>query len=246
MGLYPTIRTAGRTQHRDDFTMLVDAISNSLPMSVGVALSPLPVAAILIILMSARAGANAPAFLLGWLTGILGIGLAVSLMPGLLTTRGEPTQLSGVVRIALGVALLLLAGRQWRLRPGPGVAVKVPRILAHLDAIGVMQSSLTGFLLSAIHPKNLILNVAGATAIDASTRDSGTQYIALLLFALIASAGITMPMAAYFMARRRTGALLGRWKDWLIRNNIQVIVVLLLALGGLLAARGLHILLAGP
>lgn len=223
--------------------MLVDAISSSLPMSVGVALSPLPIAAILIILMSARAVINAPAFLLGWMAGILTIGLVVSLMPGLLTARGEPSQFSGLIRVALGVALLLLAGRQWRLRPGPGAAVKVPRMLTRLDSLGVMQSLITGFLLSAIHPKNLILNAAGAAAIDANLLDSGMQYIALVIFTLIASMGITMPIAAYLISRRVVGAMLGRWKDWLIRNNVHVIVVLLLILSALLMARGLHILL---
>jgi hypothetical protein len=213
-------------------------------MSVGVALSPIPVAAILIILMSARARTNAPAFLLGWMAGILTIGLVVSLMPGLLTARGEPTQLSGLTRVALGIALLLLAVRQWRQRPEPDAAVDVPPLLARLDSIGIMQSSITGFLLSAIHPKNLILDAAGAAAIDASMLDSATQYTALVIFTLIASVGIIIPIAAYFIAKRRVGTLLGRWKDWLIRNNIQVMIVLLLILGALLIARGLHIMLA--
>lgn len=224
--------------------MLTDAISSSLPMSVGVALSPIPVAAILIILMSPRARANAPAFLLGWLGGILTIGLVVSLAPGLVTARGEPTQLSGLTRVVLGAALLLLAGRQWRQRPEPQAAVNVPPALARLDTIGVMQSSVTGFLLSAIHPKNLILNAAGAAAIDASGLDAGTQYVALVIFALIASVGISVPIAAYFIARRRVGATLDRCKDWLIRNNVQVMVALLVILGALLIIRGLHILLA--
>jgi hypothetical protein len=213
-------------------------------MSVGVALSPIPVAAILIILMSARARTNAPAFLLGWMAGILTIGLVVSLMPGLLTARGEPTQLSGLTRVALGIALLLLAVRQWRQRPEPDAAVDVPPLLARLDSIGIMQSSITGFLLSAIHPKNLILDAAGAAAIDASMLDSATQYTALVIFTLIASVGIIIPIAAYFIAKRRVGTLLGRWKDWLIRKNIQVMIVLLLILGALLIARGLHIMLA--
>ena len=224
--------------------MLADAISSSLPMAVGVALSPIPVAAILIILMSARAGINATAFLLGWMAGILTIGLVVSLMPGLLTARGEPTQLSGLTRVALGTALLLLAGRQWRQRPTPEAVVKVPPLLARLDSIGVMQSSITGFLLSAIHPKNLILNAAGAAAIDASALDSAAQYMALVIFALISSVSIAVPIGVYFVARRKVGDLLGRWKDWLIRNNVQVMVALLLILGGLLIARGGHILLA--
>ena len=224
--------------------MLADAISSSLPMAVGVALSPIPVAAILIILMSARAGINATAFLLGWMAGILTVGLVVSLMPGLLTARGEPTQLSGLTRVALGVALLLLAVRQWRQRPEPDAVADVPPLLARLDTIGVMQSSITGFLLSAIHPKNLILNAAGAAAIDASGLDSAPQYMALVIFALISSVSIAVPIGVYFVARRKVDDLLGRWKDWLIRNNVQVMVALLLILGVLLIARGLHILLA--
>lgn len=211
-------------------------------MSVGVALSPLPVAAVLIILMTARARTNAPAFLLGWTTGILLIGVAVFTAPGLLSARGEPTQLSGLIRIALGVALLLLSLRQWRQRPAPGAPLEIPPLLAHLDNIGVFQSSITGFLFSAIHPKNLILNAAGAAAIEASAISSATQYGALALFALIASAGVVVPVAAYFIARHRVAALLGRSRDWLIRHNAEVLVVLLLALGAVLIARGTHIL----
>lgn len=55
-----------------------------------------------------------------------------------------------------------------------------------------------------------------------------------------------MPRAICFIARHRTGVLPGRWQDRLISNNIRVIVVLLLVLGVLLAARGLHILLTRP
>ena len=222
--------------------MLLDAITQSLPMSVGVAISPLPVAAVLIILMTARARTNAPAFLLGWTTGILLIGVAVFTAPGLLSARGEPTQLSGLIRIALGVALLLLSLRQWRQRPAAGAPLEIPPFLAHLDNIGVFQSAITGFLFSAIHPKNLILNAAGAAAIEASGISSATRYGALALFTLIASAGVVVPVAAYFIARHRVAALLGRSRDWLIRHNVEVLVVLLLALGAVLIARGTHIL----
>ena len=36
--------------------------------------------------------------------------------------------------------------------------------------------------------------------------------------------------------------MLGHGKDWLIRNNVNVLVILLLAFGALLVARGIHIL----
>jgi len=224
--------------------MLLDAIGGSLPLSVGVALSPLPIAAILIILMTARARTNAPAFLLGWIAGILTIGFVVFLIPGLLTARGDPTPLSGLIRIALGVAFLLLALRQWQQRPAPGAPVEVPRILASLETIGTLRSSIIGFLLSAAHPKNTLLSAAGAAAIEASAPDAAIQYMALVLFSLIASLGIVAPIAAYLISRRKVVALLGRWKDWLIRNNLNILVTLLLVFAALLTVRGIRILTA--
>jgi len=224
--------------------MLLDAIGGALPMAVGVALSPPPIAAILIILMTSRAATNAPAFLLGWVAGILLIGSVVFLMPGLLTARGDPTRLSGMIRIVLGIVLLLLSLQQWRRRPAPGTPVEVPRMLSRLDSIGAVKSSMTGFLLAAVHPKNTVLNVAGAVAIDAVVQGPATQYTALAIFALIASLGVGVPAGAFFMARRKTGAMLGHWKDWLIRNNVNVLVILLLVFSVLITARGIRILAA--
>ena len=56
------------------------AIGGSLPLAVGIALSPLPIIAVVLTLTSRRAKANGPAFVLGWLLG-LGIVGAVVLSP---------------------------------------------------------------------------------------------------------------------------------------------------------------------
>jgi len=48
--------------------MAIAAITASVPMALGIALSPLPIAAIVMMLMTKRAKANAPSFLLGWIT----------------------------------------------------------------------------------------------------------------------------------------------------------------------------------
>jgi len=211
-------------------------------MAVGVALSPIPVAAVIMILMAAQARTSAPAFLLGWMLGILTVGFIVFLVPGIDTARGEPTALSGLIRIVLGITLLLLAVRQWHQRSAADELREVPKVLAHLDQVGVIQSSVTGFLLSSVHPKNLVLSAAGAAAIDASMLDPGAQVIALLLFSVIASLTIAIPVAGYFLVGPSAEAMFRSWKDWLVEHNATMITTLLLIFGALLIGRGMKIL----
>jgi hypothetical protein len=45
-----------------------EAIGQSLPLAIGVALSPVPIIAVVLMLTTARA--NGPAFVLGWLVGL--------------------------------------------------------------------------------------------------------------------------------------------------------------------------------
>ena len=210
-------------------------------MSVGVALSPLSVAAVVIILITSKARVNAPSFLLGWVIGILTIGILVILAPGIHTPQDQPTELSGIIRIILGLLFLFLAIQQWRKRPKPGEKVPTPKLLTHLDTVGAVQSIVTGFLLSAVTPKNLVLCAAGAAAIDLTLSNRIDELIALLAFTAIASVTIAAPVAGYFLVRAKTDAMFGRWKDWLIAHNAMILIVLLLLLGLMLVVRGTRI-----
>lgn len=221
---------------------MLEAITVSLPMALGVALSPLPIAAIVMMLMTARAQVNAPAFLLGWVLGLLVVGIIIFSIPVSQTEKGEPTAVAGYIRIALGVLLLAMAIRQWVSRPGPDDAVEVPRFLAGLDAFTAGKSLLTGFILVVINPKNLPLCAAGAAAIDLATEGIPQQVGAYLIFTAIAASTVAFPIIAYLAAREKAESLFASWKDWLIRNNQAVLAVILLLVGVLLVSRGLGIL----
>lgn len=214
----------------------------SLPLAIGVALSPFPVTAVIIILMSARARTHAPAFVLGWIAGILTVGIITFVIPGIDTERGEPTVLSGWLMIVLGTLLLFLSVRQWVQRPAPNKQVEPPKFLASLDQNSVHKLLVTGFLLSAATPKNFLLTTAGAARIDASMLGPGAQAIVLMVFAAVGSLGVGLPVVAIFLGRRRATSVLGRLKDWLIRNNVTMIILLLLVFGVVLISRGKAIL----
>ena len=60
------------------------AIGQVLPFAVGVALSPVPIIAVALMLMSQRARLNGPLFVIGWLVGLAVIGVVVLAVAALL------------------------------------------------------------------------------------------------------------------------------------------------------------------
>jgi hypothetical protein len=220
---------------------MIAAIVASLPMSVGVALSPVPIAAVMLLMLTARARANAPSFLLGWMLGILTVSAVVLMLPGLETSQGGPTAFSGYIKITLGIVLLMMSLRKWRQRPASDAAVEMPPALARLDQFGPVHATAAGFLLSGVNPKNLILVIAGANTIDASLLPPMQQSVVLLIFTMIASTTIAIPVFAHAFFRATAEAMFGQWKNWLVRNNVVILALLFLTFAALLIGDGLNI-----
>jgi hypothetical protein len=223
---------------------MIAAIGASLPMSVGVALSPVPVAAVMVLMLTPRARINAPFFLVGWMLGILTVSAIILLLPGLETSQGGPTVFSGYVKIFLGCILLAMSIRRWRMRPAPDDIVEIPPVLARLNEFGPLHSMAAGFLLSGVNPKNLILVIAGASTIGASPISAGPQLGALLVFTVIGSVTVAIPVFAHVLFRNPVEAVFGHWKKWLIRNNVSILASLFLMFAALLIGDGLKIVAA--
>ena len=72
--------------------MMGQASGGSLPLAVGIALSPIPIIAVVLMLTSQRAKVNGPVFVLGWLTGLGIVGAIVLAIagPGGASQSGSP------------------------------------------------------------------------------------------------------------------------------------------------------------
>ena len=142
-------------------------ISAVLTFAIGVAISPVPIIAVILMLFSQRARVNGPAFLVGWVVALA----AVSTIVYVVSHDGNVAQTSSTASdsvswgtIALGVGLLALARRNWRKRPAPGEEAAMPKWLAPGRVRVAGQGVRAGrSLLAAVNPKNLILT-AGAAA----------------------------------------------------------------------------------
>jgi len=209
------------------------AIGQSLPVAVGVLISPLPIVAVVLMLVSGRARANALAFLVGWFVAVGAVTLLVATLAGAATPDDDgPPLWAAILKIVLGVLLLLLAVKQWRGRPRAGAEPPAPRWMAAIDAFTPVKAAGLAVLLGAVNPKNLLLVVSGGAAIaSAAPGDTNAQVVSAIVFAVVASIGVAAPLVIYLTMGHRAATLLDELKAWMIHNNAVIMAVLLLVIG---------------
>jgi threonine/homoserine/homoserine lactone efflux protein len=218
-----------------------DVVGQILSFAVGVAVSPVPIIAVVLMLTTDRGRVNGPAFVLGWIAGLALAGTAILLLAGQADASdgGEPATWVGVLKLMLGLGLLALAVKQWRGRPADSEVAELPSWMQKIDGFAPGRALALAVALAAINPKNLLLTVGAATTIAHAGLEAGEQAVALSVFILIASLGIGAPVAIYFALGEKSASLLGGLKDWMAHNNAAIMTVLLLVLGAKLLGDGI-------
>jgi hypothetical protein len=209
------------------------AIGNVLPMAIGVAISPVPIIAIVLMLGTPRARTNGPAFAVGWLAGLTIVGTIVLLLANGNATSdtGAPATWASVLKLLFGVLFLLLAAHSWRGRPKPGEEAQMPKWMQAIDGFTGGKSLGVGALLSGLNPKNLALTAAAATAIAQTEISGGQQAVALAVFIILGSLTILAPVAIYFLMGAKAKEILDGLKLFMGAHNAAIMTVLLLVLG---------------
>ncbi|HEX5018547.1 MAG TPA: GAP family protein [Actinomycetes bacterium] len=210
--------------------MLSEAIGSVLPVAVAVALSPIPIVAVVVLLGTPRARSNGAAFTLGWIAGLAVVMAVVLLLAGGTDSDSSDTTVSWGL-LALGVLLLALAVRQWRTRPRRGEDPKLPAWLATVDAFTPAKSFVAGVLLSGVNPKNLALTIAAAGSIALADLDSAQELWAAVVFVAIASSSVIVLVAASLVAHDRMTRPLATVRAFMAEHNAAIMTVILLLLG---------------
>jgi threonine/homoserine/homoserine lactone efflux protein len=209
------------------------AIGQVLSLGIGVALSPAPIIAVVLMLAGPRGRANGPAFLAGWVVGIAALGTIVLLVASSASAseHGGPATWVSIVKIILGLLLVLLAVRQWRGRPRGDASPELPKWMKTVDTFTPGRSVAMGAALSSVNPKNLLLVVGAATAIAQTGASTGHQAVALIVFIVIASLGVGAPVAIYYLMGDRATKILADLHDWMARENATIMAVICLIIG---------------
>jgi hypothetical protein len=107
----------------------------------------------------------------------------------------------------------------------------MPKWMATIDNTKPVAAVGLAAALSGANPKNLLLAVGGAAAIAQTGIAGGQQATAYLVFALIGTLGVGIPVGIYFAMGERSAKLLAGLKDWMSQHNAVIMSVLCLIIG---------------
>lgn len=216
-----------------------EAIGQLLPFALGIALSPFPVIAVILVLSTPSGRTAGLVFAVGWLVG-LGLLTAVLL---LLVNGADDSESSRTVtdllRIALGVACFVGAGRKWRGRPADGADPVTPAWMAKLDGITPQGALVMGALLGGLNPKNIAIGAAATSTIVLLMEDDARSWGPALVFVVLSSLTVIGPVLATLVLGDRAAPPLESAKGFMLRNADVITMVILIIIGAKILGDGI-------
>jgi len=221
---------------------VLEVLGLTLPLSLGIAAAPWAIISLMILLMTAKAVSNAYAFLAGWFFGLMLIGIVILNSPGLMTESGEPSRMMGWIRLGMGIVFLITSLFFFRKIPGGKDQQTMPKWIEKVDTFGFYHASGIGLFMSTLNLKNSSMVVVGAAFIGRQGLSSSQELIGLLLFSLIASIGVLIPLLIFLLFRKMAEHIFGKIKVWILKNRVLVLLLILLIFGGLSLYKGIVII----
>ncbi|GAA1094010.1 GAP family protein [Kitasatospora arboriphila] len=214
--------------------MVVDLVV----IGTAITLGPLHNSAFILLLSSQRGARKGLAFVLSWLANLVAVVVCV-----LLLTGGTPPARHSTPSTAADAAELAMApGRAGyavsppRRPPGPHGP---PRWTARVDKASLGTAAGLAWLLQ---PWALV--GAGAAVVVDADLSSLTDWIALIVYCLLATLSLAVMEVFALRSPAAANARLNALRTWLTRHQERLIVTLSLVVGLYLTARGIYQLIA--
>ena len=192
------------------------AIPALVAAAIGLALSPVGLAKMILVLFSRRRTINATAFVVALLLGSA-VAILIGVLGGSAADDGPsgPSTITLFVLLALGLLLLGLSVTNWRNRRDESP----PRILSAL-----------------VNPKNVVLLIAVGDIIIANWSRTAAGPV-VVAFVIVATLPYTAITAYALVGGTGATANLDALRDWLIRRNRLIVAIVAGVIGALMVLR---------
>jgi hypothetical protein len=214
-------------------------VADLVLIALGIALQPFRLSAFILILSTKDGTKKGLGFILGWLASlVLVVAVVVLITDGrAVGLRTVPSTVVLIIKLALGIALIVLAVVQWRRRN------RERRPPAWRSSLDTMSPWAAAVIAAIMQPWTLVA-AAAVTAAQARISSVG-DYLALASFCLLATSSfIVLELYAAFVPAASTQ--LAALRNWLDVHGNEVVIIVCLVLGvwltghsiGLLAIQG--------
>lgn len=220
--------------------MLSQAIGETLPLAMAVALSPFPVIAIVLILSGRNGRRNGPLFALGWVAGLAVVAtLVVVVFGGADDPDSTSSAFADGLRVLAGAGMIAIGARKWWTRPRADEESKTPAWAASLEDASAGRALTLGLLLSGANPKNFVLTGSAAASIVEAGAHGADLLIAVVAFVLLCSGAVFAAVLLHLLGGPRGASLLGAVQRFMVANSVVISVLVLLILGATVLGDGL-------
>jgi threonine/homoserine/homoserine lactone efflux protein len=212
--------------------MISQTVGELLPAAAGIALSPFPIVAIILLLSTTKWLASGVAFTIGWLIGLTAISfVALGLALSTNGSDGDAGSVLDWLRLAIGVALIALAIKKWTTRPRDIDQVEMPGWMKSIDSATPTRAVGLGLLLGGLNPKNLAFALAATAALTDVGLDGNGSFLAVVLFVLLSSTSVIAIVIVRIALGQQAQRHLEATKAFMLANNNVIMMVVLLILG---------------
>jgi Sap, sulfolipid-1-addressing protein len=212
-------------------------VQDAVIYALGVAVSPIPIVAVLFVLSRPGALANASAFAAGWVVGLTSCGVIFALLVHGLGLVDSAPRWIATAELAVGVGFLVAAVKLWQNREPS----ESPRTWSHSDdGFTPVWAAALGAGLSGANPKVLALSLGAAVAVARSGADLLLTGLSVVVFVGIGAVGVVVPVAMYLVAPTRTATGIARARARLVKHEGTVLAVLAVVIGALFVRDGVQ------
>ncbi|MGN7798839.1 GAP family protein [Leifsonia sp. 22587] len=219
---------------------MLSVIGQLLPLAVAVALSSVPILAVLVLLLESSRPLVPTLFVVGYVVGLVIItslfAIFLHAIPANTSTGPEP--FVGVLEIVVGIALLVYAVIEVRRHPQAAERESLPRWMVALGRMRTLPALGLGFGLN-IRPKSVLLAIAAGLVIGPAQLPVSQDVVAIAVYVVIGASSVATPALFALIRPDKARPALAATQRWLLRNDTTIAIVVATVIGTVIIGNGL-------